>query len=606
MKFDYLFEVSSEAGRKIGGIYTVIKSKTEELVKTLENRYMLFGMYDIHSAEEEFIHEDAPSDIEGAFKQLKEQGIDCHWGRWKKGSNARLILIDAWKYGNEEIGNGNGVREKRISLIKNQLWKDYKIDSLFMGSDFDNNVMWAYAVGEVIKKILELERFKGQKVITHFHEWISGAGLLNLKSSKTKAGLVFTTHATSLGRTLASSGRDLIQEAISAEKEQRKIDDGEAYKFKLEGQHLLEKACAENANIFTTVSEITAKETKYILGKYPEVVTPNALNFKSYESVSVLKEKAFINREKINEFLRAYFLPFYETKVHNSPLIYLSGRYEVRDKGIDIFIDMLSKLNAELIRTKYDRNVFAFIFVPSNVKMPRSDLTNNLAVFKHIEREVNKTLAYLKEAAISNVLKGEGYSCDLSDSMYEVKNLVRSIEKTTTNPPTCCYELNYDKDRILTMLSEKGLTNKKEDIVKVIFYPTYVREKDGLLEMQYYDVINGMDIGIFPSRYEPWGYTPIEAGAFLNVAFTTDYAGYGRFIKNHAPDNPAIKVINMEGRKTEDIVNDLESSVELLINMDSDELQDLKIEARKIAEMSSWTEQIGKYYEAYERAAQSI
>ncbi|PIO00372.1 hypothetical protein COT72_01550 [archaeon CG10_big_fil_rev_8_21_14_0_10_43_11] len=604
MKFDYLFEISSEAGRKVGGIYTVLQSKSTELVSQLGRNYLLFGMYDERAAKTEFSPDDPPADIADAFEQLKNEfKIHCSWGHWSKGSNARIVLVEPWEFGEEEVTiNEEGTKQKRVASIKEYLWNDYKIDSLSMGADFDTNVIWSYATGIVIKKLLELPRFQNKRVVAQFHEWISGAGLLYLKSNNVNAGLVFTTHATSLGRALASSGRDLVSEADAALKENKQIDQGEAYKLKLEGQHLLEKVSAEQAHIFTTVSEITAVETRYVLGKSPDLITPNALNFRGYEPTSMLLKKSFVNREKIKKFLRAHFLPYYPIKTHNCPFIYISGRYEVRDKGIDTFIDMLARLNEELKRTNYDRNVFAFIFVPSNVREPNTELSNNLQVIEEVEEVLDDALAIHKDDFTQDVVTNQQPTCTLTTIVGRTKDLLRSLEKNWDTPPLSVFQLNYANDQIITMLLQKELFNRKEDKVKVIFYPTYIRETDGVLNMPYYEVINGMDIGVFPSRYEPWGLTPIEAGTFLNVSFTTDHAGYGRFIQKNADRNPGIRVIPMINRTYQEIVHTLENEIELLVNMPRDSLRHNKIEARRVAELSDWKAQIKHYFDAYEQA----
>ncbi len=608
MKFDYLFEISSEAGRKVGGIYTVLRSKSAQLVKLLQNKYILFGLHDEKSMRTDFVADDAPADIEQCFTKLKDElGIRCYWGRWKEGSNARIIIVDAWDFGEQEVAiSETGMKEKRINSIKEYLWKDYGIDSLLMGADFNTNVLWSYAVGVVIKSILELERFKGRRTVAHFHEWLSGAGLLYLKSNVPNVALVFTTHATSLGRTLASTGRDIVNEAMVSKPEGKRVDQGEAYKYKLEGQHLLEKACAKQAHIFTTVSEITGLETEYILDKAPDIVTPNALNFEGYEPINMLIKKSFVNREKVKAFLRSYFLPYYPINIHNCPIIYLSGRYEVIDKGIDIFIDALAKLNEELKRTNYERNIFAFIFVPSNIRGPNSELRSNIKVMEQVEELIDDSLATHKDKFLGQVTKNEKYECNMIDIAERVKSLVKSFEKSMQYPPLSAHQLNYTNDKIINLLLERGLENKQEDKVKVIFYPTYVRDGDGVLNMDYYEVINGMDIGVFPSRYEPWGYTPIEAGTFLNVSFTTDYSGYGMFIRKNAANNSGIKVINMQGMKPWEIVNDLENELELLANMQRDSLRNMKMEARRVAELSDWKTQINKYIEAYERAISKV
>ncbi|MBR9679083.1 MAG: hypothetical protein GON13_02340, partial [Nanoarchaeota archaeon] len=444
--------------------------------------------------------------------------------------------------------------------------------------------------------------FKNKKIVAHCHEWISGAALLHLKKYAPKLGLVFTTHATSLGRTLTGYNRDVMSEVSAGLKEGRTAENSDAYKYNVEGQHLIEKACAKNS-VFTTVSEVTGKEATYILGKKPDLILPNGLDFKKFGSIDDILRKHKVNRDKVYMFLRSYFLPYYKCKVFHSPVIYLSGRYELKSKGIDIFISALGKLNDELKNAGYDKNVFAFIFVPASVRGPKSSVVNNFNIFKKLEHNVDEMLVVDKENIINGMVHGKSSSKLVKPEMLDDSiNFFKGLEKEGDKPPLSAFNLNYGNDTIINMLKENGLDNSKDDVVKIVFYPTYVSESDGVLGLQYYDAITGIDLGVFPSRYEPWGYTPIEAGANMCAGIASDLSGFGKFIQEHVKDRDGIQVLKMEDRSYDDIVHDLVDKIKLLALLDRESLEEIKVSARTIVELDNWKDLIKHYFKAYELA----
>jgi len=600
-----LIEVSSEAGHKVGGIYTVLKTKAGELVKRFGDDYILIGFYEPHSAKVEVKLED-PGEFKGIFKSLKKKGIDCYYGRWIEGDNARIILIDAYDFMNKVDG------DKRINKIKYELWKDFGIDSLWAPYDFDLNVGWGWAAGMLIERLRKLWK---EKVVVQFHEWMSGAALLYLKKRKVDVKSVFTTHATTLGRTLSSLDEDFIKEVFEGISKGAHIDDRVAYKYKLESKHLMEKACAANADVFTTVSEITAKECEYILERKPDKITPNGVNLSDFPSKDEEEKKR--NREELNKFIYAYFSPYYLVSPEKAPILYISGRYEFRNKGIDAFINALGKLNKSL-----DREIFAFLFIPTSVKRPKEKVMENVLMMDNLWDKLNVFLKERRDELIlksmervkheeefmeeykfqllKQILDGSILDSDLMrfDEIKDMHELARNLKKENDIPPLCTYELNYEDDLILNELKKVGLRNRKEDKVKVIFYPTYVKPGDGLINMEYYDVVLACDVGVFPSRYEPWGYTPIEAAALENVAITSDLSGFGCFLKERVGDTEkrGIRVLKVKDRKDEEIYEDL---AEMLKDIVKGDLKALKEDAYKLAKLDSWEVMIKNYLEVY-------
>ena len=282
-KADILFEVSWEVCNKVGGIYTVVKSKAARMVERYGNNYFMVGPYFASKAIAEF-QEEMPNDFcKAPFEELKKAGIICHFGKWLSEGAPLVILIDFVNY------------RYRINEIKRELWDWYKIDSLRAAPDYDEPVVWAYAVGMLIEKLSSC--YSDKKIVAHFHEWLSGSGLLYLKKKNVKIATVFTTHATILGRTLASSSVDLYNVW-------NKINpDQEVYKYNVEAKHLVEKNSAAFADIFTTVSEITGMEASYLLKKKPDALLPNGLDISKFPTFEELVIKHKLQRDRIREFM---------------------------------------------------------------------------------------------------------------------------------------------------------------------------------------------------------------------------------------------------------------------------------------------------------------
>ncbi len=599
MKPDFVFEVASEAGRKVGGIYTVLKTKAPAAIENFDDSYFLFGYYDTHSAKDELDEEVPPKGIWQVFEALRKEGIICHYGRWNQGGNAKLILVDAWDYGRRdvEVPYGSG-KDSALNAIKYNLWKRWGIDSLFMGMDFSENVLWATAVGKLIESMLEAEPFKGRNVVGQFHEWISGAALLHLKEANSHIATVFTTHATVLGRSKTTFGENLMRTVHAGLRSGKVAPADEAYKFKLEGKHLMEVACAKNADAFTTVSDTVAAEVEYILGKKPDVVTLNGINFAGGEGSEWAEnpKRRESNREEIENLINAMFLPQERPRTKNALFVYISSRYEFENKGIDLFIDAMGVINKQL--KERSRPIYGFIFVPSNVSGPNKTITENLLMTDRM-----RELAY--------EIEGKRIPMDDLLALMEKdpkkwKDLVK-LQKNFISfpqPPLCCFDLNYGNDAVLNRLGQNGLTNSKGSRVKMIFYPTYLKAGDGLLNTEYEQIVSATDIGVFPSRYEPFGYTPAEAARANSIAITTDSSGFGKFmtVKFGDTSERGIMVVETEGKTDEEIVKQITLLIDSIASASDEKLSALKKDASGMIKVLDWKVQIQNYVAAYDIA----
>jgi len=605
MKPDACLEVSFEAGNKVGGIYTVLVSKARFMKQIYGDNYYAIGFFS-KSSIKDFEEVETPKEFKKIFEELERQGIKCFFGKWIPASDANLILLETKDFREKIV---NGVRN--IDLIKRDLWEKFKVDSLRAGFDYDEPLAWSIATGMLIEKIVENKIFEGN-IVCHFHEWLSGGAILYLVDRKVPVATVFTTHATRIGRAKSSAGENLMEEVELGLKSGKTMSDDEAYRFGLEAQHKIEKLSAQLANVFTTVSEIVAEEAAYVLGKKPDIITINGLDLSKYPStrtMMVLHEKF---RQRINEFLTAYFSPYYPLEnMKNNIIFFISGRYEFFNKGVDLFIEALAELNRRMKNSNSSKTVFAFILIPSAIKGPRQDLLESILRYEEVKDLVDESLDAVKDEIVDEIINGREPNIDkLIDESFKIKTkiLSRWFKSKGEAAPLSAFDLSYENDMIMNALHKNSLNNKRDDKVKVIFYPTYISVTDGLLSMDYEEFVLGCSMGFFPSKYEPWGYTPFETAALRTLMMTTDVAGFGVELLKEYGDSSYIdkRVLKVRGRKREEIIKDMADIMEWCVELDKELRVMEKVRTRQMVEKFDWAIQISNYLKAHDLAVERM
>ncbi len=524
----YLFEVSWEVCNKVGGIYTVITSKLPEATRVYGENYFLLGP-DLKT-NPEFEETD-----EACWNHVREtvaiKEIPCRFGRWKVPGEPKVILV------------GFGKKYDKDQLLF-RIWEDYGVDSIAGGWDYVEPVMFSYAASEVIEATYNLlAKPRGMGAVAQFHEWMTGAGLLGLKKRVPEIGTVFTTHATMLGRALSSSGMD-IYTAMDHISPQR-----EASAHNITAKCSMETASAREADCFTTVSEITAREAKNFLGRAPDVLTLNGLDMENIPDLAADRAPALKSR---NELLAAAGRLIYRDLPDHTRIMVISGRGEFHNKGIDLFLEALARLNGEMAP---DRTVLAFLFVLSGY----TDLI----------------------------------PCLTSDT----------ARPDPANPPIATHRLqNAGFDPIIKTCERLGLKNLPQNPVQVIFVPAYLNGHDGFINMPYYEALAGCDLGVFPSYYEPWGYTPLESAAYAVPTVTTDQAGFGLWAKQVAGDSNGIIVLKRLGQTAEAIADELYATFQDFLARTEPDIQSMRTNARAAASRANWKEFFRNYEEAYDGA----
>ena len=540
---DFIFESSWEVCNKVGGIYTVLSTRAKTLQEALQDKIVFIGPDFWKEHESPYFKED--STLFADWQQgATEQGLKIRVGRWTVPGEPLAILVDF-----------NPYFEKK-NEIYGWLWEKYSVDSLHAYGDYDEASMFSYAAALVVESFYSWMVESGKwnektKVVYHANEWMCGLGALYINNKLPQIGTIFTTHATSIGRSIAGNMKPLYDYLFAYNGDQM------AGELNMQSKHSIEKQTAHNVDCFTTVSEITAKECVELLDKPVDVVLPNGFDNSFVPNAQLFSRKRKAARKKMLDIANALLG---EELDDDTILISTSGRYEFRNKGIDVFVEAMNRL---LRDRDLKKKIVAFIEVPGWVGEPRKDLQERLN-------------------------SGKTY-----DTPLDVPQVTHWLH-------------NMSHDNVLSMLKYYDMHNRKDEMVKVIFLPCYLDGKDGIVNMNYYDIVLGNDLCIYPSYYEPWGYTPLEAVAFKVPCITTDLAGFGLWANSvfgHEGElADGVKVIHRTDYNYSEVADNIKDTVAAFSSMTKKEIDTCRKNADALSKKALWSEFIKFYYEAYDIA----
>ena len=538
IKPDYLFEVSWEVCNKVGGIYTVIATKSLYLRSQLKRHHILIGpdVWMDTDANPDF-RED-PLLWQNWKLEAARSGLRLRIGKWNVPGSPVAVLVDFKQF----LTSQND--------ILTSYWEKFGVDSITGNWDYKEAALFGYVAGKVIESYYRFFLDSSDKVVAQFHEWQTGAGLLYLKTTKLPIATVFTTHATVVGRCLAGNNLPLYGSMSSYN------GDDKAKQFNVMAMHSLESKSAANADIFTTVSEITAAECAQFLGRSVDEVTPNGFeNSFTPSTREEYEEKRANARLKLRQVAAAMSggeVP------EDAVLVGIGGRYEYRNKGLDIFIEALDKVR----KSGYSgREIHAFIMIPSGHNGPDRKLVDKLA--------------------------GKGSD----DHTTQVSH----------------YLMNPEYDIITRRFRELGLDNAAGSRVKVYFIPSYLNGNDGVFNMKYYDLLVGLDLTLFPSYYEPWGYTPLESLAFRIPTLTTSLSGFGMWVRTHYhKQHPGIAVVDRSDSNYSQVVDGVADRIREIAALDREQRVAYMENAGDVASIALWENQIQYYQKAYSEALEKV
>ena len=535
---DYIFESSWEVCNKVGGIYAVLSTRANTLQKKFKDRIIFIGPDCWQEKTCPYFKEDL-SLFQDWRNEAEKEGLKIRTGRWTIPGNPIAILVDFNKY------------YKDKNTIYTQLWEDFKVDSLHAYGDYDEASMFSYAAAKVVESFYNKYLGKKDKVIYHGNEWMTGLGLLYIKKHMPQIATIFTTHATSIGRSIAGNNNPLYDYLFAYNGDQM------AEELNVQSKHSIEKQTAHNVDCFTTVSEITGKECEELLDKPADVILPNGFEDDFIPKGAFFTKKRAAARKKALQVANALL----GTQLDDDTLIVsTSGRYEFRNKGVDVYIEALNRL---LRDNGMKKTVLAFIEVPGWCGEPRQDLIERLE-------------------------SGKKY-----DTPLDVPMITHWLH-------------NMSHDNVLGMLKYLDMQNRNEDKVKLIFLPCYLDGNDGILNIPYYDIILGNDLCIYPSYYEPWGYTPLEAIAFKVPCITTDLAGFGLWANavkgRYCEIEDGVKVVHRTDYNYSEVADRIKETIIKFSNFTPAEVKRARSNAYNLSKKALWKEFIENYYIAYDFA----
>lgn len=539
---DYIFESSWEVCNKVGGIYAVLSTRARTLHDRLGDHLIFIGPDCWKSIPCPYFKEDKSLFKEWKLKAASE-GLSVKVGRWTIPGEPVAILVNFDSY------------YQKKDEIYGELWNDFQVDSLHAYGDYDEASMFSYAAALVVQSFYYYNISPDQRVVYQGNEWMTGLGLLYIHKYVPEIATIFTTHATSIGRSIAGNNKPLYDYFEGYNGNQM------AEELNMQSKHSIEHQTAKYVDCFTTVSEITARECKQLLDKPVDVVLPNGFENDFVPKGAAFTRKRKAAREKLLAIANALTG---ETLDDNTMIVSTSGRYEFRNKGLDVFIDAMNLLRHD---DRLKRNVVAFIDVPAWVREPRKDLQQRL------------------------------------EQVF--------TDGTSLDQPVITHWLNnMDQDSTLNKFRALGINNSKNDRVKIFFIPCYLTGNDGIVNLSYYDVLLGNDLCVFPSYYEPWGYTPLESIAFKVPCVTTDLAGFGLWVNSelgrYGELADGVKVVHRTDSNYADVANAIEETVYEYAEFSAANVKAARSNAEKLSRKALWRNFIKYYEQAYDFALRKV
>ena len=539
---DFIFETSWEVCNKVGGIYTVLSSRAKTLKANYGDQLVFIGP-DLKQPTANIDFREESKLLAPWKKAAKKVGLECRIGRWMVPGEPVAVLVDFSPLFQEK------------NTIYAKAWELFHVDSIRAYGDYDEASMFSVAAGRFVEAVVKECLKPTAKVVYQAHEWMSGLGMLFLKHSLPQVSTIFTTHATSIGRSIAGNNKELYAYFDGYN------GDIMAQELHMDAKHSIEKQSALQADCFTTVSRFTDRECKQLLDKPADVVLPNG-----FENDFVPKGGQFtsVRRKARRRILDVATALTGDRLPDDTLIVSTSGRNDYRCKGFDVFLETMAQLKAQLAEADSSARVLALIEVPCWLKGPRADLQRTLA---------------------------EG---------------VKTVAAPLPNPIITHDLWNLDEDRIVRQMWQLGLNNLPTDKVKVILVPCYLEGKDGIFDMPYYHLLAANDLALYPSYYEPWGYTPLESCAFHTPCVTTDLSGFGQWVNEvlgrEGELADGVKVIHRTDGNFFEVSAEMCATIRTMLDMTAKERTAARNNAARLADKAQWKNFIKYYYEAYDFA----
>lgn len=539
-----LFEISWEVTNKVGGIYTVIQTKAKITVDEWGENYFMMGPYYEQNVRTQVEICDPPLPaLRKAMDRLQSQGCQVHFGRWLIEGSPYVLLFDI------------GSAAWNLDRWKGEFWEACNVGIPFQDREANDALLFGSLTAWFLKELTDQFQDK-PNVIAHFHEWQAGPGLILSRFRQLPVATIFTTHATLLGRYLCAANVDFYNKL-----DQFDID-REAGERQIYHRYCMERASAHCAHVFTTVSQITGIEAEHMLKRKADVITPNGLNIKKFSAMHEFQNLHSLYKSRIQEFVRGHFYGHLDFNLDKTLFFFIAGRYEYSNKGADIFLEALSRLNFLLRVHRSDVTVVVFFIMPTKTNNFNVETLKGQAVRKQLWDTAHSVKEKFGKKLYEALLRGE--IPDLNkildrDDVTIMKRAIFSTQRQSLPPITTHNMVDDSTDPILSTVRRIGLFNSRTDRVKVIVHPEFLSSTSPLLPLDYEEFVRGCHLGVFPSYYEPWGYTPAECTVMGIPSVSTNLSGFGCFMQEHVADPAAygIYIVDRRFRAPDESCNQL-------------------------------------------------
>lgn len=547
-----LFEVSTEVAHKVGGIYSVLKSKAPITVAEYRERYTLLGPLNHASAQIE-VEELPVKDpmIKQTLDSMSAKGIRWLYGRWLIEGAPRVLLFDIWSAGHY------------LNEWKADLWNIAGIPTPDHDLETNDAILLGYLVAWFLGELVYNDRDRA--VICHCHEWLAGIALPLCRKRRIDLTTIFTTHATILGRYLCAGSTDFYNNLD-------KFDvDAEAGKRGIYHRYCIERSATHSCDVFTTVSHITAYEAEHLLKRKPDGVLPNGLNVVKFQAVHEFQNLHAVKKDKINEFIKGHFYGNYDFDLDNTLYFFIAGRYEFRNKGCDFFIEALARLNHKLKESGSKMTVVAFIIMPGKTQSYTVETLKGQAVIKQLENSIEEVQKKVGDRLFEYCARYPNANHKSNDEVPSIDELIKPADRVLLKrrifalkrdglPPIVTHNMVDDSnDPILNHIRRVQLFNRSEDRVKIIFHPEFLNANNPILSLDYDEFVRGCHLGVFPSYYEPWGYTPAECTVMGIPSITTNLSGFGCYMEDLIENTTdyGIYIVDRRMKSVDESINQL-------------------------------------------------
>lgn len=587
-----LVEVAWEVCNQLGGIYTVIRSKIPSMVKAWGDNYCLLGPY---------VHSRMPAEFEAtenyddpfgqAVLRMRQMGLEAYYGYWLVSGRPRVVLINPFSVWNQ------------LGHIKYLLWDHHGIACIGDEHMVDQVIAFGHVTTMFLAELAKPE-ISDKNLIAHFHEWMVGTPIPQIKREQLNITTLFTTHATTLGRYLAMNDNFFYEHLPFFDWHK------EAKHFNVETKVLIERSAAQSATVFTTVSDVTAKECEVLLGRSPDIVTPNGLNIQRFVALHEFQNLHLEYKEKIHQFVMGHFFQSYSFDLDKTLYFFTSGRYEYHNKGFDITLEALARLNWKMKQANLDTTVVMFFITRRPYHSLNAGVLQSRAVMEEIrqtcdaiQKQVGERFFYA--AASSNDYKIPQLN-DFIDDYWKLR-LKRTLQswKSDHLPSVITHNLvNDSDDDILSFLRTANLLNYNSDRVKIVYHPDFISPTNPLFGMEYGQFTRGCNLGIFPSYYEPWGYTPLESIASGVPAVTSNLSGFGDYVEKNIPDwqERGIYLLDRKNQGFDEAANQLANQLFSFVQLNRRERITQRNRVESSSEFFDWKHLTSYYQEAYDIA----